>query len=94
MQQEHPEIEPALTFLALHVILFVSPWVTVHGHPLLQIDLPARRVFLAGAIFTPSDTIFLALLLFFLAFSLFFFTAIFGRIWCGYEGRPRESLVM
>ena len=72
------------TFLALHVILFGAPWITVAGHPLLQIDLPARRVFLAGAIFTPSDTIFLALLLFFLAFSLFFFTAIFGRIWCGY----------
>jgi cytochrome c oxidase accessory protein FixG len=73
-----------VAFLALHVILFGAPWVTVAGHPLLQIDLPARRVFLAGAIFTPSDTIFLALLLFFLAFSLFFFTAIFGRIWCGY----------
>ena len=73
-----------VTFLLLHVILFAAPWITVKGHPLLQIDLPARRVFLFGAIFTPSDTIFLALLLFFLAFSLFFFTAIFGRIWCGY----------
>ncbi len=72
------------TFLLLHVLLFAAPWITVKGHPLLQIDLPARRLFLSGAIFTPSDTIFLALLLFFLAFSLFFFTAVFGRIWCGY----------
>ena len=71
-------------FLFLHIVLFGVPWITVHGHPLLQVDLPARRVFLGGVIFTPSDTIFLALLLFFLAFCLFFFTAIFGRIWCGY----------
>lgn len=71
-------------FLLLHVLLFVAPWLTMRGHPLLQIDLPARRVFLFGAIFTPSDTIFFALLLFFLAFALFFFTTIFGRVWCGY----------
>jgi cytochrome c oxidase accessory protein FixG len=72
------------TFLALHVALFVLPWLTLNGHPLLLIDLPHRRVFLFGAIFTPSDTIFLVLLLLFLAFSLFFFTAVFGRLWCGY----------
>jgi cytochrome c oxidase accessory protein FixG len=72
------------TFLGLHVALFVVPWVTVKGHPLLLIDLPHRRVHLTGAVFTPADTIFLVLLLLFLAFSLFFFTAIFGRIWCGY----------
>ncbi|MDT8341388.1 MAG: cytochrome c oxidase accessory protein CcoG [Longimicrobiales bacterium] len=72
------------TFLALHVVLFVVPWITVRGHPLLQIDLPARRLFLFGAIYTPSDTVFLLLLLLFTAFALFFFTAVFGRIWCGY----------
>lgn len=72
------------TFLLLHVALFVAPWITVKGHPLLLIDLPHRRFHLVGAIFTPADTIFLVLLLLFLAFSLFFFTAIFGRIWCGY----------
>jgi cytochrome c oxidase accessory protein FixG len=72
------------TFLALHVALFVAPWLTLNGNPLLLIDLPHRRVFLFGAIFTPSDTIFLVLLLLFLAFSLFFFTAVFGRLWCGY----------
>lgn len=73
-----------VSFFLLHVWLFVAPWVTVKGHPLLQIDIPARRVFLVGSVFTPSDSLLLALLLFFLAFSLFFFTALFGRIWCGY----------
>ena len=57
------------TFLLLHIVLFGAPWVTMNGHPLAQIDLPGRRVFLFGSVFTPSDTIFLALTLFFLAFS-------------------------
>ncbi|MEZ4415521.1 MAG: cytochrome c oxidase accessory protein CcoG [Gemmatimonadota bacterium] len=72
------------TFAALHVLLFVAPWIQIGGYPLVRIDIPARRVFLFGQIFTPYDTIFLLLLLLFLAFSLFFFTAIFGRVWCGY----------
>ncbi|HSW31001.1 MAG TPA: cytochrome c oxidase accessory protein CcoG [Longimicrobiales bacterium] len=72
------------TFLGLHLALFVVPWIPVKGHPMLLLDLPHRRVHLMGAVFTPADTIFLLLLLLFLAFSLFFFTAIFGRIWCGY----------
>ncbi len=73
-----------VAFAMLHVVLFVSPWITLRGHPLLQVDIPARRVFFFGAVFTPADTLLFALLLFFLAFCLFFFTAIFGRIWCGY----------
>lgn len=72
------------TFAALHVVLFVGPWIQMGGAPLLRVDIPARRVFLLGQMFTPYDSIFLMLLLMFAAFSLFFFTAIFGRVWCGY----------
>jgi cytochrome c oxidase accessory protein FixG len=72
------------TFLGLHLLLFVTPWITVRGNPLILIDIPARRLFLFGSIYTAADTIFLLLLLLFTAFALFFFTAVFGRIWCGY----------
>jgi cytochrome c oxidase accessory protein FixG len=72
------------TFFGLHLLLFVAPWITVRGHPLVLIDIPARRLFLFGSIYTAADTIFLLLLLLFTAFALFFFTAVFGRIWCGY----------
>jgi len=71
-------------FLALHLILFVTPWIGVGGHPLLLIDIPARQVFLFGAIYTASDSFFFLLLLLFLAFALFFFTSLWGRLWCGY----------
>jgi cytochrome c oxidase accessory protein FixG len=72
------------TFLALHVVLFAIPWITIGGHPAVRVDLPARQVFILGGIFTASDTIFLLILLLFLAFTLFFATSLLGRIWCGY----------
>jgi cytochrome c oxidase accessory protein FixG len=72
------------TFLVLHLILFGLPWVRVAGNPALLFDLPGRRLYAFGATFTASDTILLLLVLLFLAFSLFFFTALFGRLWCGY----------
>ncbi len=72
------------TFALLHLILFVTPWLGVSGNPALLIDLPGRKLYAFGAIFTAADTIFLLLLLLFLAFSLFFFTSLFGRLWCGY----------
>ena len=72
------------SFALLHLILLVAPWLTMNGNPLVRIDIPGRRVFLFGGIFTPYDTFFLVLLLLFLAFALFFFTALWGRIWCGY----------
>jgi len=72
------------TFGLLHLILFVTPWIMVRGNPALLIDLPNRRLYAFGAIFTAADTIFLLLLLLFLAFALFFFTSLFGRLWCGF----------
>jgi cytochrome c oxidase accessory protein FixG len=72
------------TFAMLHVVLFATPWVVVNGNPALRIDLPGRTLYAFGAIFTAADTIFLLLLLLFLAFALFFFTALFGRLWCGF----------
>ena len=72
------------TFLALHLLLLAAPWIMMKGHPAILIDLPARRFYHFGQIFTPSDNLILLLILWFLVFSLFFFTAIFGRIWCGY----------
>jgi cytochrome c oxidase accessory protein FixG len=72
------------TFLGLHVILFVVPWINANGHPILQFDLPARRFYVLGQILTASDTIFLLMLTLFLAFTLFFVTSLWGRLWCGY----------
>ena len=80
------------TFLALHLVLFGLPWLTVAGNPALRFDLPGRRLYAFGAIFTAGDTLLLLLGLLFLAFSLFFFTSLYGRLWCGY-GCPQTVLL-
>ncbi len=72
------------TFAALQGILFLTPWITVGGAPAVLVDLPGRRLYALGAIFTAPDTILLLLLLLLLAFALFFFTALYGRLWCGF----------
>jgi cytochrome c oxidase accessory protein FixG len=68
----------------LQAILFVVPWITVAGHPAIRIDIPGRRLYALGAVFTAQDTIYLVLMGLFAAFALFFFTSLFGRLWCGY----------
>jgi cytochrome c oxidase accessory protein FixG len=72
------------TGLLLQVSLFVLPWLTLSGLPMARIDLPARRLFLMGHVFVASDGFYLVLVALLAAFSLFFFTALFGRLWCGY----------
>jgi cytochrome c oxidase accessory protein FixG len=47
-------------------------------------DLPARKFYLLGLTLWPQDFIYLAWLLMMAAFSLFFFTALAGRLWCGF----------
>jgi polyferredoxin len=47
-------------------------------------DLPARKFHIFGLTFWPQDFFYLAVLLVIAALSLFFFTALAGRLWCGY----------
>ncbi len=68
----------------LLAILLGVPWIRFGGHALLQANIPERRLYAFGAIYTASDTVLILILLLSLAFSLFFFTSLFGRLWCGY----------
>ena len=47
-------------------------------------DLPARKFHLFGLTLWPQDFLYLTFLLMLAAYSLFFFTALAGRLWCGY----------
>jgi cytochrome c oxidase accessory protein FixG len=60
------------------------PWITWDGHQSVLFDLPARKFYIFGLTFWPQDFFLLALLLVIAALSLFFFTALAGRLWCGY----------
>lgn len=73
--------------IAVWVLLgmfYVFPWLTWDGRQAVLFDLPARKFYVFGLNFWPQDFIFLALLLIIAGLALFFFTALAGRLWCGY----------
>jgi cytochrome c oxidase accessory protein FixG len=59
-------------------------WLQWNGRQAVLFDLPARKFYLFGLTMWPQDFIFLSWLLIIAALSLFFFTAVGGRLWCGY----------
>lgn len=73
-----------LAMLALLGFYYVLPWLSWHGTPLVLFDLPARRFHLFGLTLVPQDLILLTGLLLVAALTLFFFTTLGGRLWCGY----------
>ena len=70
--------------LALLGLYYVVPWIPWDGRQAVLFDLPARKFYVFGLVLWPQDFIYLAGLLIVAALSLFFFTAIAGRLWCGY----------
>ena len=65
-------------------MFYVFPWLRWDGRQAVLFDLPARKFHVFGLTFWPQDFLFLALLLIMAALALFFFTALAGRLWCGY----------
>jgi cytochrome c oxidase accessory protein FixG len=76
-----------LRHAAVYLLLglyYVMPWLQVEGRQAVLFDLPERKFYILWLTFWPQDFFFLALLLIMAALSLFFFTAVAGRLWCGY----------
>ncbi|NUS61730.1 MAG: 4Fe-4S binding protein [Lysobacter sp.] len=65
-------------------MFYLFPWARWDGRQAVLFDLPARKFHVFGLTFWPQDFLFLALLLILAGVALFFFTAIAGRLWCGY----------
>ncbi len=73
-----------LAMVALLGIFYGLPWLQYEGHQAILFDLPARKFYIFGWTFWPQDFIYLTALLLIAAYALFFFTALAGRLWCGY----------
>jgi cytochrome c oxidase accessory protein FixG len=73
-----------IAMIALLGLFYGLPWLQWDGHQALLFDLPARKFYVFGMTFFPQDFFLLAWLLIIAALSLFFFTALAGRLWCGY----------
>lgn len=73
-----------ISMLMLLGMFYGGPWLVWGGRQAVLFDLPARKFYIFGLTLWPQDFIYLALLLIILAISLFFFTALAGRVWCGF----------
>ena len=70
--------------LMTQLVFYVSPWLSWNGRQAVLFDLAARKFYIFGIVFWPQDFIYLTILLLISAYSLFLFTAVAGRLWCGY----------
>ena len=68
----------------LMALFFVLPFLDINGHPAMLLDVVHRQFHLFGYTFLPTDTVLLALFMLGLFVGIFFFTALFGRLWCGW----------
>ncbi len=68
----------------LLAFFFSAPFIKINGQPLLQLNILERKFVLFGTAFWPSDFHLLAIGGLTLLLTVVIFTAIFGRIWCGW----------
>ncbi|HRI46747.1 MAG TPA: cytochrome c oxidase accessory protein CcoG [Ignavibacteriaceae bacterium] len=70
--------------IILLLILFITPFIKVSGHPFILLNILEREFILFGVTFGPHD--FYIFVLLFIATIVFviLFTAIYGRIFCGW----------
>jgi cytochrome c oxidase accessory protein FixG len=66
------------------LIFYGAPWLILHNRQALLFDLGSRRFYIFNLVLYPQDLIYLTGLLVISALSLFLFTALAGRLWCGY----------
>ena len=66
------------------LVFYGTPWLQWNERQAVLFDLANSRFFIFGLVLHPQDLIYLAVLLVLAALTLFFFTAVAGRLWCGY----------
>ena len=66
------------------ILFYGSVWMTWNGRQAVLFDLVQRKFYIFGLVLWPQDFIYLAVLLVVAALTLFLFTAVAGRLFCGY----------
>jgi cytochrome c oxidase accessory protein FixG len=69
---------------ATQLVFYGLPWLTWNDRQAVLFDLAARRFYVFGMVLYPQDFIYLTALLILSAYALFLFTAVAGRLWCGF----------
>ena len=63
--------------------MFTGTFITIHGNPLLLMNIVERKFVVLGQIFWPQDMIIFAIAVLVGLTSIVIFNAAFGRVWCG-----------
>ena len=66
------------------LVFYGLPWLDWGQRQAVLFDLGARRFYIFNLVLYPQDFIYLTGILVISALSLFLFTAVAGRLWCGY----------
>jgi cytochrome c oxidase accessory protein FixG len=66
------------------LVFYGLPWLEWGQRQAVLFDLGARRFYIFSLVLYPQDFIYLTGILVISALSLFLFTAVAGRLWCGY----------
>ncbi|TAK44538.1 MAG: cytochrome c oxidase accessory protein CcoG [Betaproteobacteria bacterium] len=69
---------------ATQLVFYGTPWLPWNDRQAVLFDIVHRKFYILGLVFWPQDVIYLTVLLIIAALSLFLFTAVAGRLWCGY----------
>ena len=67
--------------LAVYILL---PWISINGNPAVFLDVENRKFHLFGLTFLAQDLWVAFFAVSGLGFALFYLTALFGRLWCGW----------
>lgn len=70
--------------VVLFVFLFAAPFISIGGEPLVLLNFLERRFVLLGIVFWPQDLSLLVLFVLSGCVGIILFTAVFGRLWCGF----------
>ena len=73
----------ALVWLT-QLVFYGTPWLYWNERQAVLFDLGSRRFYIFNLVLYPQDFIYLTALLVISAYGLFLFTAVAGRLWCGY----------
>ena len=66
------------------LVFYGIPWLQWNDRQAVLFNLSSSRFYIFGLVLHPQDLIYLAILMVLAALTLFFFTAVAGRLWCGY----------
>jgi len=76
----------ARTVVSVFLIAFLllAPFITIHGQPLMLLDVLNRRFVIFSTLFVPQDFYLVVILALTVLVTIVLSTVIVGRIWCGW----------